>query len=197
MEITFQNSIEFERKAYQEIQRIIYAEQAANSLVRYLVVLYWLSIASAAMFFTIAMLSPNIANNGIFLIISMMLFIALAANHFFLKITDFARQTNTLKTLQQNGIVTIALTEKGLRETADNYDMFFDWSMLKKIYATKANFYIMFSGITLFVPIKSFSCDELLNRFALEMEDLSHSEIIKLMEDHFINDDDEPKQDKQ
>ncbi len=194
MEITFQNSIEIEHKAYQEIQRIIYAEQAVNGLIQYLVILYWLSLFTGTMFFTIALLSPQIANSGMFLIVSMMLFIALAANHFFLKITDFARQTNTLKTHQQNASVTIKLTEEGLRETSECYDMFFDWRMLNKIYATKAYFYIMFSGITLYVPMKSFGCDELLNRFALEMEDLSHLEIVKLQEDHFINDD-ENKQD--
>ncbi len=189
MEITFQNSVDIEHKAYEEIQRIIYAEQSVNSLVQYLVVLYWLSVTSGVMFFFVAMFSPHVANSGMFLIVSMMLMIALAANHFFLKITDFAHQTNSLKTYKQEGTVTVKMSEEGLKESAENYDMFFDWRMLNKIYATKANFYIMFKGITLYIPMKSFNCDELLNRFALEMEDLSHSEIIKLQNDSFINDD--------
>ncbi|THB74639.1 MAG: YcxB family protein [Gammaproteobacteria bacterium] len=187
MEITFQNSADLESKAFTEIQRIIYTEQSVNSLVQYLVVLYWMSIMSGVMFFTVALLSPQMASNGLYLIVSMMLFIALAANHYFLKITDFSHQANTLNTFRQHGTVTITLTEEGLRETAEKYDMFFDWRMLNKIYATKTNFYIMFSGISLYVPMKSFNCDELLNRFALEMEDLSHAEVIRLQEDSFIN----------
>ncbi len=191
MEITFKNTIDLERKAYREIQNIIYTEQSVNGLAQYLVILYWLSITTAVMFFTIAIFSPQKGVQNIFLVVSMMLFIALAANHFFLKITNFAHQTSTQKTFKQEGEVTVMLTEQGLRETAENYDMFFDWRILKKIYATTESFYIMFNGITLYIPMGAFSCPEILNRFALEMEDLSHSEIIKLQKENVINNDDE------
>lgn len=188
MEISFKNTIDLERKAYGEIQNIIYTEQSVNGLVQYLVILYWLSITTAVMFFTIAIFSPQKGVQNIFLVVSMMLFIALAANHFFLKITNFAHQASTQKTFKQEGEITVLLTEEGLRETAENYDMFFDWRILKKIYATNDSFYIMFNGITLYVPLSAFNCPELLNRFALEMEDLSHSEIIKLRPQEITND---------
>lgn len=189
MEITFQNTIDLERKAYKEIQEIIYTEQSVNGLVQYLVILYWLSVTTAIMFFTIAVFSPQKGAQNIFSIVSMMLFIALAANHFFLRITNFAHQASTQKTFKQEGEITVLLTENGLKETTENYDMFFDWKILKRIYATKTTFYIMFNGITLYIPLSAFNCPEILNRFALEMEDLSHSEIIKLKQELVTDED--------
>ncbi len=194
MEIKFHNTIDLERSAYHEIQRIIYTEQSVNRLIQYLVVLYWLSIFSGVMFFTIALLSPQIANNGLYLVVCMMLFLALTSNHFFLKITDFAHQSSTQKTFKQEGEVTIKITQEGLSEVTDNYNMFFHWKILKKLYATKTNFYIMFNGITLYIPMSAFDCNEILNRFALEMEDLSQTEIIKLHDEDIIDFEDDQEQ---